>query len=165
MVSEIAFPQQSGLNGRQGKAFYRDAFSCNTHSINLQPREVYHGIYGFLPRSVKASLALRNIMVKPFGIAKNDLQMNLAIEDMKAGQKAGFMTVETANDKEIICTSTELHMDLWISVLKLAPQQFAVSSLINLNTTTAKVYMASIKPFHKLTNRYCIARAVKSGRL
>lgn len=54
---------------------------------------------------------------------------------------------------------------MWISVLKLSEQKFAVSTLVKLKTKTGKVYMTFIKPFHKLVAKYCIKQTLSASRI
>jgi len=54
---------------------------------------------------------------------------------------------------------------MWLSVLKLSEQEFAISTLVNLKTTSGKVYMILIKPFHKLVAKHCIKQALRAGRI
>jgi len=91
--------------------------------------------------------------------------MSLAYEDIREGQEAGFLIIDKVSELELVCVAYEKNMDMWLSVLKVSDDQFAISTLVNLKTKVGKVYMIFIKPFHKIVAKYCIKQALKSGRI
>ncbi|MGH1485572.1 MAG: DUF2867 domain-containing protein [Cellvibrionaceae bacterium] len=161
----MTFPTETQINGKELNSYYRDSFKVNVNKVDLDAKHVYHSIFGFLPKPVQFALSLRNIIVKPFGLAASNTEMSLPLENIKAGKKAGFLTIETVSDSEVVCGAYEANMDMWLSVLRLSEQEFSVSTLVNLKTKTGRVYMAFIKPFHKLVAKYCIKQALKAGRI
>ncbi len=165
MISEIEFPAVTKIHGKEQGSYYRDSFKFKINQSDLKAKHVYHGIFGFLPKPVQLALSLRNNLVKYFGFSASNTQMSLPLADIEAGKKAGFLTIESVVDSEIICGAYEANMDMWLSVLMLSKQEFAVSTLVNLKTRTGKIYMAIVKPFHKVIAKYCIKQALKSGRI
>lgn len=165
MVSEIEFPVETKINGKELNSYYRDSFKIRVNKTDLEAKNVYHSIFGFLPKPVQLALSFRNSIVKHFGFSASNTEMSLPLEDIEAGKKAGFLIIESVESSEVICGAYEPNMDMWLSVLKLSEQEFAVSTLVNLKTKTGKVYMAFIKPFHKLVAKYCIKQALKAGRI
>ncbi|WP_201778247.1 DUF2867 domain-containing protein [Thalassomonas viridans] len=145
--------------------YYCDSFKVKTSKKDLEAIEVYHSIFGFLPMPVQWALKIRNSIVKWLGFSASNTEMSLPLEDIVEGKKAGFLTIELVSDSEIICGAYEPNMDMWLSVLKISEQEFAVSTLVNLKTTSGKLYMAFIKPFHKLVAKYCIKQALKADRI
>lgn len=165
MVSEMEFPVETGINGKELNSYYRDSFKVQVNKTELDAKNVYHSIFGFLPKPVQLALSFRNSVVKYFGFSASNTEMSLPLENIEAGNKAGFLIIESVEPAEVICGAYEPNMDMWLSVLKLSEQEFSVSTLVNLKTKTGKLYMAFIKPFHKLVAKYCIQQALKSGRL
>ncbi len=165
MISEIEFPAETNINGKEKNTYYRDSFKVKVNATNLDAKNVYHSIFGFLPKPVQLALRLRNSIVKYFWFTASNPEMSLPLEDIEAGKKAGFLTIESASNSEIICGAYEANMDMWLSVLKLSKQEFAISTLVNLKTRSGKLYMVFIKPFHKLVAKYCIKQALKAGRI
>jgi len=165
MVSEMEFPVETQINGKELNSYYRDSFKVQVNKTELEAKNVYHSIFGFLPKPVQLALSFRNSVVKYFGFSASNTEMSLPLEDIEAGKKAGFLIIESVEPSEVICGAYEHNMDMWLSVLKLSEQEFAVSTLVNLKTKTGKVYMAFIKPFHKLVAKYCIKQAVRAGRI
>jgi len=165
VVKEIPFPTQSLVEGKESSRFYRDSFKFSSSKTNLDAKRVYHAIFAYLPNSVQRALKVRNAIVKPFGFSASNTEMSLPLEEIKSGKKAGFLTIEQVTDEEVVCGAYENNMDMWLSVMKVAEGEYAVSTLVNLKTTTGRLYMALIKPFHKLVAKYCIKQAIKAGRL
>lgn len=165
MISEIDFPNKSTLNGKESESHYQDSFKVMVNVNNLDAKEVYHRIFAYLPNSVQLAMKIRNAIVKLFGFSASNTEMSLALDDIKEGNKAGFLTIEKVTQTELVCGAYEKNMDMWISVLKLAEQEFAVSTLVNLKTKSGKLYMAFIKPFHKVVAKHCIKQALKAGRI
>ncbi|WP_049722831.1 DUF2867 domain-containing protein [Gilvimarinus polysaccharolyticus] len=165
MISEMEFPLETKINGKEVNSYYRDSFKVRVNKTNLEAKNVYHSIFGFLPKPVRLALSLRNSIVKHFGFSASNTEMSLPLDDIQAGNKAGFLVIESVETTEVICGAYEPNMDMWLSVLKLSEQEFSVSTLVNLKTKTGKVYMAFIKPFHKLVAKYCIKQALKAGRI
>ncbi len=165
MITEIAFPSDTEINGKESDSHYRDSFKVQVSVEGLDAKQVYHSIFGYLPKSVQLALKVRNSIVKLFGFAASDTEMSLPLEEIKTGRKAGFLTIESVTESEVICGAYESNMDMWLSVLKLSEQEFAVSTLVNLKTRSGRLYMAFIKPFHKLVAKYSIRQALKAGRI
>jgi hypothetical protein len=165
LVYEIKFPPEATINGKELDSYFRDSFKVTTNKADLDAKTVYHSIFGFLPALVQWALKLRNTIMKCFGFSASNTEMSLPLEDIMAGKKAGFLTIELVSETEVVCSSYEPNMDMWLSVLKLSEQEFAVSTLVNLKTTSGKCYMTLVKPFHKFVAKYCIRQALKKGRI
>lgn len=165
LIKEIDFPNKTEIYGREHGSFYRDSFKVTASKEGLGARQVYHGIFGHLPASVQLALRARNSIVKLLGFSASSTSMGIALEEIQSGNKAGFLTIETASDSEVVCGAYEENMDMWLSVLKLSDREFAVSTLVNTKTRSGRVYMALIKPFHKLVAKYSIRQALKAGRI
>ncbi len=165
LVSEIEFPDETKINGKEINSYYRDSFKVKVNKTELEAKNVYHSIFGFLPTSIQWALKCRNSIVKFLGFSVSNTQMCLPLEEIIAGKKAGFLTIESVSKSEVICGAYEKNMDMWLSVLKVSEQEFAISTLVNLKTKSGEVYMAFIKPFHKLVAKFCIKQALKAGRI
>jgi len=165
MVKERDFPSGTLINGKEDALFYRDSFVFQASKDELGAVEAYHGIFGHLPKFVQLAMKLRNAVVKWFGFSAGATEMTLPIQDIEVGKRAGFLVFEAVSDQEVVTAAYEKNMDMWLSVMKLEQQEFAVSTLVNLKTRSGRFYMAFIKPFHKLVAKYCIANALRQGRL
>ena len=165
MVLEMEFPSETLINGKEGRSYFRDSFRVAVNKPGLEAKQVYHAIFAFLPKPVRFALVFRNAVVKCFGFSASNTEMSLSLAEIEAGKQAGFLFIESVSEAEVVCAAYEANMDMWLSVLKLSDHEFAISTLVNLKTRTGKVYMALIKPFHKLVAKYCIKQALKAGRI
>lgn len=165
MISEIEFPAKTGLIGKETERFYRDAFVIKTTRPDLESKQVYHAIFGYLPKSVQGLLKIRNSIVKWLGFKATETEMSLPLEEISEGRQAGFLTLEVVSDTEVICAAYEKNMDMWLSVMRLSEDEYAVLTLVNLKTTSGRIYMTVIKPFHKIVATYSIRQALKAGRI
>lgn len=165
MITQIEFPVNTKINGKEHHAFYRDSFKVEVNLANLGAKNVYHSIFGYLPKRVQLALKVRNYIIKYLGLTAGSTEMSIPLAEIEEGKKAGFLVIEFVSDTEVICAAYDVNMDMWLSVLKISEQEFAISTLVNLKTKTAKVYMTFIKPFHKLVAKYCIKEALKAGRI
>lgn len=165
MISEMDFPVNTRINGKERNAFYRDSFKVVVNKSNLEAKHVYHGIFSYLPKPVQLAFRFRNAIVKYLGFSTSDTKMSVPLKSIVKGNKAGFLTVEYIEECEVVCRAYENNMDMWISVLKLSEKEFAKSTLVNLKTRSGKMYMAVIKPFHKIVAKYCIKQALTAGRI
>ncbi|WP_415900977.1 DUF2867 domain-containing protein [Neptuniibacter sp. QD48_11] len=165
MISEIEFPSTTTINGKESESYYRDSFQVSVRHNGLNAKDVYHRIFGYMPKSIQLALKIRNAVVKMFGFSASSTEMSLSLNEIEEGRKAGFLNIELVTDGEVVCGAYEPNMDMWLSVMKTSDHEFAVSTLVNLKTKSGKIYMAMIKPFHKVVAKYCIHQAIKTGRL
>lgn len=165
-VTQIEFPTFSTVAGKETEHYYRDTFAFDTcQSSDLNATKVYHAIFGYLPKTVVYAMKVRNSIVKWLGFSTAGTEIALPIEEIKQGNKAGFLTIETVTPNEVVTFASEKNMDIWLSVLEVTPGQYAISSLVNLKTRMGRAYMVIIKPFHKIIARYCIVQALKTQRI
>lgn len=108
---------------------------------------------------------MRNKLVKYMGFTTSESNLQLPLESIVEGNQAGFLIIEHVSPQEVICGAYDKHMDMWVSVASQENQQFVLSTLVNLKTRRGHIYMALIKPFHKIIARYSIYSALKGDRL
>ncbi|WP_255555603.1 DUF2867 domain-containing protein [Enterovibrio paralichthyis] len=164
-VQEIDFPAGTSINGKEINPHFKDAFEVVVSKPNLDAKYVYHAIFGFIPTPVRWALNLRNSIVKWFGFSAANVEMSLPLEEIESGKQAGFLTIELVTQNEVVCGAYEANMDMWLSVFRQSDNTFCVSTLVNLKTRSGVIYMALIKPFHKIVAKYCIRQAIKAGRI
>lgn len=165
MVQEIDFPSNTLLNGKESQYFFRDSYQLSSSTPHYQAKHIYHGIFGFLPKPAIWMMKLRNAFMKWFGYSTGNFDLNLSLENIQEGAEAGFLTIESVTDHEVVSAAYDKSMDIWISVFKLSDSEYAISTLVNLKTRGSRVYLSIIKPFHKLLVRYAIKHAIKRNRV
>ncbi|EHA1124079.1 DUF2867 domain-containing protein [Vibrio navarrensis] len=149
-IHSVPLPSQSALFGRQQKRGFSDALRFQITDTNRTPSEVYVDVFGHLPKSVEKLMALRNALVKPFGFAISAGKVALNAQELREGEGIGLHHVESLSRDEIICTTEDKHMRVSLSIVKHAPGQFTLSTLVNTHTWIGYLYLLAIIPFHKV---------------
>ncbi|WP_318412045.1 DUF2867 domain-containing protein [Photobacterium leiognathi] len=165
MIKEITFPNSAGISGNEKGRYYRDSFSVNISQQNLNAIDVYYAIFAHLPKPVIIAMKIRNKIMGWLGFSAGATEVSLPKEQIATGKQAGFLVFESVSEMEVVAAAYEKNMDMWLSVLKLSEREYAVSTLVNLKTRSGRLYMAFIKPFHKLVAKFCIAQALRAKRI
>lgn len=74
MVQPDKLPQQSQLSPIAKQSDFHDAFTFLVAKQGQTPAQVYHAIFGQLPRFVQQLMSVRNKLVKPLGFQVQDIQ-------------------------------------------------------------------------------------------
>tara|TARA_R110002072_G_scaffold271474_2_gene431477 strand:- start:13491 stop:13877 length:387 start_codon:yes stop_codon:yes gene_type:complete len=114
LVKEIDFPVESLLYGKKAEFFYRDSYKLISHKVGFDAKHIFHGIFGHLPKTAQWLMALRNSIMKWFGFSVGDFEPNLLLENIKEGENAGFLFIESVTSKEVVSASYEKNMDFSI---------------------------------------------------
>lgn len=117
-----------------------------------------------MPSWVSKLMRARNRIVKLFGFEVGADNLTPNSDELKIGDKAGFLTVIEKTQDEIISYAEDKHMIFYISVLKQA-DQVIVSTLVNQKTLIGRLYVNSILPFHYVIARTVMNNALKAKRL
>lgn len=144
---------------------YQDAFMFTTNKADLTAQQVYFAIFAELPQWVKGLLTLRNKVVALFGFLATDNNMGSSLTSMKTGERAGFLRYQLVSDEQVVSTSEEPNMAIWLTVKRVSQSQFIVATEVELRTLKGRVYMAIIKPFHRFIAPFCIRYALKMNRI
>lgn len=165
MVQEIDFPSNTLLNGKESQYFFRDSYHVSSSNTELVAKHIYHAVFGFIPKPAMWMMKLRNLIMGWFGFSTGNFDPHLTLEQIEEGKEAGFLTIETVTDQEVVSAAYASNMDMWISVLKLSDSEFAFSTLVNMKTRGSRLYLELIKPFHRLLAKYAIRDAIKKNRI
>lgn len=150
MVHPDKLPQQSQLISIAEQSDFYDAFTFLVAEQGQTPAQVYHAILGQLPMFVRQLMSVRNKLVKPLGFEVQDIQTIPSAEALQVGKGEGLHRVEYLDESEIVCSTSEKHMRVWLSVYKRSAFQFTISTMVETHSTIGKGYLMAIIPFHKL---------------
>lgn len=150
MVQPDKLPQQSQLSPIAKQSDFHDAFTFLVAKQGQTPAQVYHAIFGQLPRFVQQLMSVRNKLVKPLGFQVQDIQAIPSAEALQVGKGEGLHRVEYLDENEIVCSTSEKHMRVWLSVYKRSACQFTISTMVETHSSIGKGYLMAIIPFHKL---------------
>jgi len=137
-------PEESGLVQHASQYDYCDVLSrsiTSSEEIKTITQKLFE-----LPGWVYGLLKLRNILVKPFGLAT----------ESKGQDGLPFPPIVTA-DNEIIMFDEDKHLKFWMSILK-TERGVSVTTLVSFKITFGKVYFYLIQPFHVLIIKAMLRR-------
>jgi len=113
------------------------------------------------PRWAQWLLAVRDIIVTPFGI-KTAKQLAA-----KPDGRIGIFRIYAVSDDEIIVGEDDSHLDFRISVLRNRGTgrhgHVTVARVVHCHNWVGRAYILLIRPFHKLIVQRSLARAARAG--
>jgi hypothetical protein len=164
-VTSRPIPTDDFLASIRTKHSFRDALSAPISQPTLTATKAQLSIFSHMPKWVTTLMTIRNKIVKVFGFNVGiDSSLEMKKTELKLGDSAGFMTVISLSEHEVISFTEDKHMQFYMSVTT-DKQQATVSILVNLKTPIGRLYMALITPFHWVIARVVIHAAVKEQRL
>ncbi|MBQ4861595.1 DUF2867 domain-containing protein [Pseudoalteromonas sp. MMG013] len=164
-VKAVPVPKDDFLASKRSKHSFRDALSAPVSQPSISAAKAQLNIFSRMPKWVDTLMNIRNKVVKYFGFkVAIDSSLQMEKTNLKLGDAAGFMTVISVHEQEIVSFAEDKHMQFYMSVTTNG-QHATVSTLVNLKTPTGRLYMALITPFHWIIARVVIHNAVKEQRL
>lgn len=164
IVTERHPPMQSRLSD-----WYRRADLVDSFAVQLPPgadtniRSIAQAILGQPAPWFKVLLSIRDRVVRLFG-----LQTSGELRDANAeGDRIDFFPIVSADDDELILGEDDQHLNFRISLLlqreASGPDLVLATSVDHCNNCLGRIYLAGIKPFHRLVVRSNLRRAAKAG--
>jgi hypothetical protein len=153
-VREVAPSADCGavLAGAQ----FADAYRIAIDGTEVNARRAAEKMFARGPRWAEALLALRNILVRPFG-----LKTSGEGEPASAGMIGLFPVVRETADR-LIAGFNDRHLDFRV-VVDVAPsgsgQEITATTLVKTHNWLGRVYLAIVLPFHRLIVRNMLQRA------
>lgn len=144
LVTRGRLPQGSDL-----WPLYRagDFMDCYAVASTLQPREA--ALRGLtLPRWSSALLALRNALVRPFGL-KTKADPGLP--------SVGLFPIRKDDAREFIVGLDDRHLDFRITVFREADRLY-LSTWVRPHNLRGRGYLAAVMPAHRIISRSAAAR-------
>ncbi len=121
------------------------------------------------PAWIKSLFALRNLLVKPFGLVtgtKQDAPTGPLPGRYAVADRAALFTVIDRNASEIVMGEDDKHLYFRLSMLmeKAAAdtfEQLSVTTLVKFHHLGGRFYFTLIKPFHKLIVKTMLANLAR----
>jgi hypothetical protein len=158
-------PKESVCFSKQMHPYFSDSYEFSSDK-EQSIKEFYFGIFNYIPKWVNCMMKIRNAIAKPLGFSSHpDITMSPPMSDFTVGSEAGFLTIKYLNEREVVSWAQDEHMDLYISVMMLRKGTYRVSSLVNLKSRRAILYMKIIQPFHQIIAKLTIKNAIKRARI
>ncbi|MDE3273624.1 DUF2867 domain-containing protein [Pseudoalteromonas sp. G4] len=87
------------------------------------------------------------------------------LDNIRVGQKAGFLEYVHVSEGVVVSFCEESNMAMWLSVKRVEDNSFVIATRVELRTWQARIYMALIKPFHRVIAPLCIRSALQQGKI
>lgn len=145
-VFATELPKQSALWATLQDNDFTDSFKCKTP---LSPKEAAD-VGLTMPKWAQALLALRNALVRPFGLKT----------EVSGKETTGIFPIIAQTEQELRLGTDDKHLNFQISVLKHEGDVY-FSTWVRPHNFGGKLYLACIMPFHKLIVRDCVKRVAK----
>jgi hypothetical protein len=122
-------------------ANYADAYQAKTGRLE-DALSLARKIVARTPAWVGKMMAVRNILVAPFGLVRDPAQM-------KSQELVGFFPLLSATQNQVILGLDDKHLDFRI-VLDVVPQStVTLTTLVETHNFFGRLYLKLILPFHR----------------
>ncbi|MTV39643.1 DUF2867 domain-containing protein [Duganella radicis] len=151
-TTATTIPQQSEIAQRLPGADFHDCYTMDTQPNQLSALETYLKVAATTPRWVNLAMALRNRIVKLFGL--KDLGLLSAIDPAKpasayqVGDRVGIFRIRYLSEQEVILGDADKHLRVELSVCK-TPHQVSVSTVVHIHNALGRIYMFFVAPAHR----------------
>lgn len=132
------------LDGAQ----FADAFRITIDDCALDARSAAMRMFGHSPRWVEMLLALRNVLVAPFGLKSSGDSGMLGM--------IGLFPVISETPERLVAGFNDHHLDFRVVVdvtTGSVGQQVTATTLVKTHNLLGRCYLAVIMPFHRLVAR------------
>jgi hypothetical protein len=114
------------------------------------------------PRWVVALLRLRNLLVRPLGLAVDVPASALHPRPgLAVGDALGFMRVYEVTEPEVVLGADDRHLDYRVS-LRIEGRAAVASTLVLFHNALGRAYFVPVKPFHRLVVPAMLRRAASA---
>ncbi len=138
-------------------AQFIDAFRMTVEGTGLDARTAAERMFGHSPRWVQMLLALRDILVTPFGLTTTKDARHLA------GDRVGMFPVISATAHRVVAGFDDRHLDFRGVIDVVAAgrgQQVTATTVVLTHNLLGRTYLAVITPFHRLIVRTMLRQVV-----
>ena len=141
----------SVLSGAQ----FIDAFSVIVQGSALDARSAAERMFNRSPRWVLSLLALRDMIVKPFGLTTSKNARHLS------GNRVGMFPVISDTPQRIVAGFDDSHLD-FRAIVDVAEagrgQRVTATTVVLTHNLFGRTYLTLIAPFHRLVVRSALRR-------
>ncbi len=159
-TNNSTLPINSALNVSGLQYDFIDCFSAIflKNGKDLTIEDVGASFFLCTPTWIKLLLAIRNIIVKPFGLKTNtNIQNKQQLKGefkFEPGDQYGIFKVYSRTQTELIAGANDKHLDFKVSLLlnktTSGDNVLIISTVVFFHNRLGKLYFLFVKPFHKL---------------
>jgi hypothetical protein len=161
-VSEVA--PNADLHPLLVGAQFMDAYRIELEGTVLAAREAAVAMFARSPRWIEALLALRNIMVAPFGLKTSGQESDQ--DEPSSRTMIGLFPVVSETPERLVAGFNDRHLDFRVIVevkATVSGQQVTLTTLVLTHNRLGRVYLSTIMPFHRLIARTLLRQAAQAG--
>jgi hypothetical protein len=137
-------------------AEFADAYRVAIDGTQVNARRAAEKMFAPGPRWAEALLALRNKLVRPFGLKTS------AEGEPAPGGVIGLFPVVSETTDRLVAGFNDRHLDFRV-VVDVAPsaggQEITATTLVKTHNRLGRIYLAIVLPFHRLIVRNMLQRA------
>lgn len=148
LVSACDLPSDSRLHRRVAAGDFLDCYAVVSEHTARRAAEIATSF----PRWASALLAVRNILLAPFGLKG---------KAPKDGNMIGIFPVTSESPDELIMGVDDAHLDFRIAVMQHNGHVY-LATWVHRNTFFDRLYLTTIMPFHILIVRDALRRVARS---
>ena len=131
---------------------YSDVYVCTTAGLgDITPDDIMISFWTVMPKWVNNLFKLRNLLVKPFGLAT---ERNSKFADLerciRTGGESAIASVPYKSPDETILKLADKHLTAYLSVYIEGHKNVYVTTLVNFQKKFGYIYFYAIYPFHHI---------------
>lgn len=133
-------------------ADYADNFLAILDNQTLTLEQAGRRAFDTSPKWIEILLAIRNVVVKPFGLRGTSEEVK-RLRALPKDEVFGFFPVISRNENEIILGFDDSHLDFRIRVYfqQIGDKKgMCAATIVKTHNLFGRVYMFVIKPFHRV---------------
>lgn len=138
-------------------AQFIDAFSVTVDGTGLDARMAAQRMFSRSPRWVELLLALRDTIVKPFGLTTTKQARHLS------GDRVGIFPVLSETPQRLVAGFDDSHLD-FRAIIDVTTtdrsQRVTATTVVLTHNLLGRTYLMVIAPFHRLIVRSALRRVV-----
>ena len=161
MIHVHAVKPPPSVNQFLAGAHFIDSYRVTVASADLDALDAARGMLAQPPGWVVGLMALRNAIVKPFGLKTGH-------ETDDRFEKVGIFPIESATPRRVVLGFEDKHLDFRV-VVDVAEiggaSEVTATTLVRLNNRLGRAYLTAILPFHKTITRDSLRRMAAGALL
>ena len=162
MKEQNTIPENSLLESAEIRIDYVDIFSIQLERNDVQSWEPIVAFFECSPKWVSVLFEIRNKIVKLLGLKANLANLEKMNPPFKKGDKFGSFYLYEIDDSESLLGEDDFHLNFRMSLKIDKSQILHITTAIEFNNIFGKIYLAIIKPFHKLIVKRFIKKMAHS---
>ncbi len=164
-VAATTVPAASALRSMLAEADFHDAWEAPLRDPALSPTEIFLKAAGAAPAWVGLAMALRNRVVRLFGLKDVGSMRGAGGRPAAAyrpGDRLGIFTIVSSNADELLLGIDDSHLDVRVSVSKpggARATSYVVATAVRVHNLLGRAYMVPVGRAHSFVVRAMMRRA------